>query len=154
MRVMAKLDDRSPSVELTEESLARLAAAFDRDGVVSASLIGSQATGAAGPLSDIDLAVWLDPELDRGLDLQLNLIATASRALATDEVDLVILNDAPPLLRQRAIASQRVVLDRDPKARLRLEARALIEYLDTKPLRAELARGLGNRLAEGRFGRP
>lgn len=79
MRVMAKLDDRSPSVELTAERLARLAAAFDRDGVVSASLLGSQATGAAGPLSDIDLAVWLDPELDRGLDLQLDLIATASR---------------------------------------------------------------------------
>jgi len=53
-------------------------------------------------------------------------------------VDLVALNAAPPLLRHRAIRSQRIVLDRDPKARLRLEARALTEYLDTKPLRAEL----------------
>lgn len=150
---MTKLDSRSPPIELTEARLGELAGAMDRDGVVSVALFGSQATGEAGDLSDVDLGVWLDPDADRSLDLRLRLTTAASRALETDEIDLVILNHAPPLLRHRVISSQRVLLDRDPRARVRLEAQALVEYLDTKPLRAELARGLRNRLAEGRFGR-
>lgn len=150
---MTKIDERSPPVVLTEQKLARLAKALDRDGVVSASLFGSQASGQAGPLSDIDIAVWVDPSAEPGLDLQLALIDAAASALGTSEVDVVILNDAPPLLRHRAIRSQRVLVDRDPAARVRLEAQALVEYLDTAPLRAELARGLRNRLDEGRFGR-
>ncbi len=150
---MAKLDERSSPIELTEERLGKLAAALDQEGVVSVALFGSQAIGTAGDLSDVDVAVWLAPGADRGLDAQLALTAAASRALETDEIDLVILNDAPPLLRHRAIGSQRVLLDRDPRSRIRLETDALIEYLDTKPLRAELARGLRNRLEEGRFGR-
>lgn len=150
---MTKLDERSPRIELSEERLASLAAALDRDGIVAVALFGSQARGRGGELSDVDIGVWLDPDADRSLDAQLALRAAAARALGTDEIDLVVLNRAPPLLRHRAIGSQRVVLDRDPRLRVRFETRALIEYLDTKPLRAELARGLRNRLAEGRFGR-
>jgi hypothetical protein len=68
-------------------------------------------------------------------------------------VDVVVLNDASPLLVQRARQSGVLLVDRDPRMRIRLETRALIEYLDTKPLRDELARGTRNRLAEDRFGR-
>jgi hypothetical protein len=81
-------------------------------------------------------------------------MAAAAKALHTDEVDLVILNDAPPLLQHRAMRARLPLVERRPKARVRLEADALLRYLDTKPLREELARGLQKRLAEGRFGRP
>jgi len=47
----------------------------------------------------------------------------------------------------------RRLIERDPRARVRFEARAMLDYLDTKPLRDELARGLRHRLEEGRFGR-
>lgn len=150
---MTKVNERSPRIELSDEDLARLARALDREEVVAVSLFGSHAHGRGGELSDVDIAVWLKPEGDRGLDVRLALSAAASDALGTNEVDLVILNDAPPLLRHRAIGSRRVLLDRDPRARVRLETKALIEYLDTKPLRAELARGMRSRLEEGRFGR-
>jgi predicted nucleotidyltransferase len=153
IRLMTRVDESSPPIVLDEEKLARAASALDREEVVSASLFGSQAVGRAGPLSDVDVAVWVDPEVDRTLDLQLELAAAAVRALGTSEVDLVILNDAPPLLRHRVIRSQRLLVDRKPKLRVRFEARSLIDYLDTRPLRAELARGLRHRLAEGRFGR-
>jgi predicted nucleotidyltransferase len=150
---MTKVDERSPPIALDEARLARLARALDRDGIVSASLFGSHAAGKPGPLSDVDVAVWVDPDADRDLDLQLELTTSVASALGTNEVDVVILNDAPPLLRHRAIRSQQVLVDRDPRLRVRFEARALIEYLDTRPLRAELARGLRHRLAEDRFGR-
>ena len=37
--------------------------------------------------------------------------------------------------------------------RVRLETRAILDYLDTAPLRAELGRGVRRRMREGRFGR-
>ena len=99
--------------------------------------------------------MWHKPELDPAarLRLRLDLTNAAARALGTDEVDVVLLNGAPPLMRHRAIRDARRLLERDPKARVRLETRAMLEYLDTKPLRAELARGLRHRIEEDRLGR-
>jgi predicted nucleotidyltransferase len=138
-----------------EEAIERLKPVFDREGVVAASLFGSQARGKTGALSDIDIAVWLDPELAsrERFNLWLELVADAQAALRSEVVDVVKLNDAPPELRHGAIRDGRRLVDRDPRQRVRLEADALLEYLDTGPLRAELAQGLRHRLAEGRFGR-
>lgn len=153
---MTVVDERSRVPKLDEDALARLARAMDRDGVVAAMLIGSQARGEAGPLSDIDIGVWHDQDLDPGqhLDLQLSLMSAAGSALGTDEVDVVMLNRAPPLLRHRAIRDAVRLVERDAKRRVRLEARSLLEFLDTKPLRTEASRGLRKRIKDGRFGRP
>lgn len=136
---------------LEKSARLRLAAALDRDGVVAAILHGSQATGRAGPISDIDVGVWVDPRLDAAarLEVRLNL----ERDLPDERVDLVVLNDAAPLLAHRARQSGVLLVDRHPRTRMRLETQALIEYLDTNHLREELARATRNRLAEGRFGR-
>lgn len=136
-------------------ALRTLSHAFDRDGVVSAMVIGSQARGTAGPLSDIDIAYWHETELNpkARTSLRLQLVAAASTALGTDEIDVVPLNHASPLLRQRAVRDGNRFIERDAKARVRFEARAIIEYLDTEPLRAVLSRGLRKRIREDRFGR-
>ena len=80
--------------------------------------------------------------------------AQAALLLGTDEVELVVLNGAPPLLAQRVIRDGEVLAERSALARVRLETEAIIRYLDTIPLREELGRGLERRLAEGTFGRP
>lgn len=153
---MVKVDEHAVVPDLDPAARARLASALDVEGVVAALLFGSRARGHAGPLSDVDLAVWLDPGLSRAERhaLRLELIAAAARALGSDELDLVVLNDATPLLRHRAMRDRQRLLDRDPRDRVRLEARALLEYLDTAPLRATLATGVRHRIQEGRFGRP
>ncbi|HEV3094133.1 MAG TPA: nucleotidyltransferase domain-containing protein [Solirubrobacteraceae bacterium] len=153
--LMTVVDERSRVPPLDERALERLARALDREGVVAASLIGSQARGAAGPLSDVDVGVWHVQELDSEarLRLRLELARDCARALGTDEVDVVPLNSASPLMRHRAVRDGRRLIERDRKARVSLEARAIVEYLDTEPLRAELARGLRHRIEEGRFGR-
>lgn len=145
---MTRVDDRGPAIRLDPD-------AIDGEGVVAAFLFGSQATGREGALSDVDVAVWLDPALDASerLALRLRLAAAAGRAIGSDEVHVAVLNDASPLLRHRARRSAVPLVERDAKTRVRLESRALVEYLDTKPLREELARGLRHRLAEDRFGR-
>lgn len=152
---MVVIDEKSRVPALDEAALERLSYALGREGVVAAMLIGSQARGNPDPLSDVDIAVWHDPDLDsRGrFDLQLSLASDAGRALGTDEIDVVMLNHAPPLMRHRAIRDGKRLVERDHDERVRLETRAIIEYLDTAPLRAELSRGVRRRMEEGRFGR-
>ncbi|MGI9081534.1 MAG: type VII toxin-antitoxin system MntA family adenylyltransferase antitoxin [Thermoleophilaceae bacterium] len=153
---MTRIDENGPAIGVGTVAREQLAAALDRDGVVAAMLFGSQATGKAGPLSDIDVAVWADSTLGRSerFDLRLALMAEAVRVLNTDEVDLVVLNDAPPLLQHRALRDSVRLIDRDPPKRIRLETRAILDYLDTKPLRELFGAAALERLEEGRFGRP
>jgi predicted nucleotidyltransferase len=152
---MVVIDEKSRVPPVDGAALERLSHALDHDGVVAAMLIGSQARGTTGPLSDVDIAVWHDPNLDPHgrFDLQLSIAGDAARALGTDEIDVVMLNHAPPLLRHRAIRDGKRLVERDHDERVRLETRAILDYLDTAPLRAELGRGVRRRIEEGRFGR-
>lgn len=152
---MVVIDEKSRVPVLDEAALKRLSEALDQKGVVAAMLIGSQARGTVGPLSDVDIAIWHEPALDsRGrFDLQLKLAQDAEHALGTDEIDMVMLNRAPPLMRHRAIRDGKRLVERDRDERVRLETRAILDYLDTAPLRAELGRGVRRRIQEGRFGR-
>lgn len=153
---MTKIDERADVPVVDSAARERLAKALDRDGVVAAMLIGSQARGNPGPLSDVDIAYWHAPGLDRDerWDLRLELIGAAEGALGTSEIDMVPLNEAPPLMQQRAIRDAVRLVERDRTQRVDWEARAIVRYLDTLPLRAELRRGLKHRIEEDRFGRP
>jgi uncharacterized protein len=153
---VTKVDEKAFVPEIDDEARQRLSEALDRDGVVAAMLIGSQARGEAGPLSDVDLAVWCRPELDRHQrwDLQLSLMGAAQNALRTNEVDVVILNDAPPLLQHRAVRDAVRLVERDHDQRVRFETRALLDYFDTAPLRLALKEHLKREIQEDRFGRP
>jgi predicted nucleotidyltransferase len=153
---VTRIDEHGPAIKLDAGALERLRAALEREEVAAAYLYGSAASGRSGPLSDVDVAVWSRPGLDAEARFRLGLALTgaAAAALGTDAVQVVVLDDAPPLLRHRAWKGGRLLVDSDPVTRVRGEARALIEYLDTAPLRAQLARGLRRRLSEDRFGRP
>lgn len=148
---VVKVDEHAVVPPVDAAARARLAAALDRPPVVAAFLIGSQATGRPGPLSDVDVAVWLEPEAPSAV--RLSLLAAAVDALSTDEVDLIVLNHAPPLLQHRAMSARLPLVERDRAQRVRFETTALLEYLDTAHLRAVLGEGLRRRLSEDRFGR-
>jgi predicted nucleotidyltransferase len=151
---MSVIDGRVGVPSLDAASLGRLAVALDQEGVVAAMLIGSETRGAARPLADIDVAVWCQPGLypSQLLSLQLGLASAASQALGAEAIGVVILNQAPAPLRHRAIQEAVRLVDRDPKSRLRLETRALVEYLDTQAPREKAPRGLRKRMREGWFG--
>lgn len=155
MYSVTKVREHADVGPVDHAELVRLAPVFNTPGVVAASLVGSQARGTAGPLSDVDLAVWVQPGLEpqRRHTLALSLTAGAAAVLGTDEIDLVTLNDASPLMRHTAVRDGIRFVERDQAERVRLEARALLDYLDTAPLRATLATGVTRRIAEGRFGR-
>lgn len=135
--------------------MARLASALDRPEVVAAFLIGSQARGSAGLLSDVDVAILHAPGLTsrERLELRLSLSASAGAALKTPEIDIVLLNGAPPLLRHRALRDGIRLLDHSPAARIDFEVQTLNDYVDTEPLRRLVSGRLRKSIAEDRFGR-
>jgi uncharacterized protein len=153
---MTKVDERAFVPEIDDDALRRLSEALDKEGVVAAMLIGSQARGEVGPLSDVDIAVWHEPGIDRkqSWDLQMSLMGAAQDTLKTNEVDLVMLNEAPPLFQHRAIRDAVRLVERDRDQRVRFETRALLDYFDTAPFRLALKENLKREIKEDRFGRP
>jgi len=96
-------------------------------------LFGSQATGKAGPLSDYDFAIYLDEKDKKKIfDIKLELLASISRALQTDKVDIVVLNtvDAPEL-KYNIIKEGKAIFERD-SSKLLVEPRIMNEYFDFK----------------------
>ena len=97
--------------------------------VVFGYLFGSAACGQLRPLSDIDVAVYLDEGVDH-IEARLDVIRALTGFLRTDAVDLVVLNAAPTSLLGRVLGSRRIVLDRDPFRRHRFESAELRKFFD------------------------
>lgn len=99
-----------------------------------AYLFGSQARGAAGPLSDIDVAVFLDRRVEP-FSFRLRLMEKLAQVLGMEPFDMATLNDASPVLRYEVIREGRVIKE-NKKSRTEFEARTLSEYLDTAHMRS------------------
>ncbi|MBU1966561.1 MAG: nucleotidyltransferase domain-containing protein [Proteobacteria bacterium] len=98
-----------------------------------AYLFGSRARGQAGPLSDTDIAVYLDRRINHG-EYRLKLMEKLAKFLKNDRLDLVVLNQAPPLLRHEIVKYGRI-LKEDALRRIPFEAEVIRECLDTAYLR-------------------
>ena len=113
-----------------------------------AFLFGSLTQGRATSLSDVDLAVYLDDSTlsvknkRRSFDVKTVLTTELMGVLKTNEVDLVVLNEAPPLLRHRILTQGERLMARDPLQEQRFFVRTLQDYFDTSPLRALQAKYL------------
>jgi predicted nucleotidyltransferase len=83
------------------------------------------------PLSDVDAAVYLD-ETANPVDARPEAVGAVTSHLATDEVDVVVLNTAPTALVGRILGSRRAILDREPFRRHRFESQVLREFLDVR----------------------
>lgn len=125
-----------------------------RPEVVAVFVFGSTARGAAGPLSDVDIAVLLTAaaaHLHRADEYKARLLADLMSALETRDLDLVLLNEAPPLLSHRVLRDGVLLHVTDERALADFRFRSLQTYLDTKPLRAVQAAALRDRLTRGEF---
>lgn len=98
-------------------------------GVRFAYLFGSQSTSRAGPLSDVDIAVYLDESVD-AFATKLALVDVVSRHVRSDRVDVVVLNSAPIALAGRVLTTRRVIVERDPSARHRYESSTIRQFAD------------------------
>jgi len=97
--------------------------------VLVAYLFGSHAKKTHTAKSDIDIAVFLSETPEKLLEYYLHLMNKLSE-ISGNEVDLIILNSSPPLLKHQVIKHGKVLYSRSEEARVTFEARAQSEYLD------------------------
>lgn len=118
------------SADIVELS-RRVAPVFEADERVRfAVLFGSLAHGPARPGSDIDLAVSVDPRGTLIDDARLHDALVG--VLGREDVDLVVLEDAPLWMQYRVVAGL-PVYSRDDVARVRFRAAVEQRFLDFKP---------------------
>ena len=140
---------------IIDQHLAELQSLFVQHGVVLAYLFGSQARGDASARSDVDIAVYIDREREPPSiwGYAAELITDLMAALGRNDIDVVVLNDAPPLLYYRVLRDGERLLSRDLAATTTREGRALSRYCDFLPQLQKIGRELARNIAEGRFGR-
>lgn len=95
-------------------------------------LFGSQATGAAGADSDVDLAVYLTEEALRDnpcLDLELGIFVEKKLKCP---VDVVVMHKVSPIVQHQVLASGVRLFERAPGHRAVLESISFKRYLDAR----------------------
>lgn len=119
-----------------------------RPEVVAAYLFGSRAEGVPRPDSDVDLALIVDPPPDFPLLYRLQLVPELQNLLR-QEVDVVLFDQANPLLQFQIISKGILLYERDPDRRAVATMRALSRYYDYKRFHDFHMRYLGTTLKEG-----
>lgn len=139
--------------EALREALRRLLAA--RPEVLEAYLFGSAARGEEQPHSDVDVAVFLDrgARTAAPFGYAASLASELMQAVGRKQVDVVVLNDAPPLLYGRVINEGVRLLARDLAAATTREGQALSRYCDYLPQLAKIEAAHHARVRQGGFGR-
>lgn len=125
--------------------------------VLLAYLFGSVAQGRMNKLSDIDIALLVDEKKFKKLDAKepygykAAMIANLMGLLHKNEIDLVLLHEAPPLLAHEVIRTGTLLFYRNENERIAFEVQTKKNYLDTKPLREIKRHYLYERIARGDF---
>ena len=125
----------------------RLRETLRADGRVRlAVLFGSVAKGLAHPGSDLDLAVLLDERTTAGHELSLQ---EAVASVSGRDVDLVRLESANVILRNRIAREGVLLVERERGAFARFAANAALEYLEMEPLLIDARKRFLRRVASG-----
>ncbi|MBF0215723.1 MAG: nucleotidyltransferase domain-containing protein [Candidatus Omnitrophica bacterium] len=103
-----------------------------------AYIFGSTVSGKNNALSDIDIAIDINRDIineaEYPYSYKAHIIADLMGLLKTNNIDLVIIDEASILLKHRIIARGRLIYSRNEKRRIHLQVDALRRYLDVKPL--------------------
>ena len=119
-RLPANIEDLIPKA---------LAYLQSRPDILFAYLFGSFGRGKPLPLSDVDIAVYLEEAKDLQ-EKKMEILGALIDILQTDEIDLVVLNSASLPLRMRILENKKIVADREPSLRHRYESLTMREYFD------------------------
>ena len=132
-----EMDATTPDPHLTERIVELL---HPREEILEAYLFGSHARGQTQLHSDVDVAVYVDAARadDTGYGYRASLTTDLMAGLGFNDVDVVVLNRAPPLLYHRVLRDGVRLLARDLRATTTREGRALSRYCDFVPQLAKM----------------
>jgi len=127
-----------------------LKATSDLSDIAVLVVFGSRARGDHRPDSDLDVAILPDTADSRARrHLQADLAVSLAHLTPKGRVDVILLDEAPEVLRQRIMETGRVLLNRAPEAWKELRIRTMREYGDSEGYR-RLYREAQRRRLEGR----
>lgn len=121
--------------------------------ILAAYIFGSVSTGRTRKSSDIDVAVLISDRISpsKRFEYRLKLMADLGSALHRSDVDLVILNEASPLLAHRVLSKGKLVFERSASARVRFQVMTANRYADQAPAYETYIRYLKKSIREGRI---
>ncbi len=103
-----------------------------------AYIFGSVAQGKENPLSDIDIAIIINPqqinEKMYRYGYKAEVLSDLIKLLKTNNVDLVILNEADILLRHRVLYFGKLIYSKNEKKRIEFQVDTVNKYNDFKQL--------------------
>ena len=114
-----------------------------------AYVFGSVARGDAGPLSDLDIAVYFIEGVDN-FRCRTKMMESLARVLKSERFDLIVLNDASVTLKFAVVKDGKILKD-DPAIRIAFETKAVREYLDTAYLRSVQRKIIREQAARGSY---
>lgn len=102
---------------------------MDYEDIIFAYIFGSYVQGKMRADSDIDIAIYLGKKMDieTYLEIKMHLSDACKR-----EVDLIVLNDAIPLLKYQIYKNNISLFIRDKTIETRYKVKTLFEYSDMK----------------------
>jgi predicted nucleotidyltransferase len=121
----------------------------EQSGVRFAVLYGSRAEGRATPVSDLDVAAYVDDAGDF-----LAAAAALDETFPEMRVDLVDLSAQPSLVYYEILASGRVLFAHDEDFFQKEKLRVMREYLDFRLTYERVLDAMDQRLETGTYGKP
>lgn len=113
----------------------------DHPDISAVYLFGSEASGLSNEQSDVDVAILFrrnkGVSRDKRLEIEDNLIALLKR-----EVDLVVLNDASPILRMQVLKKGKKIVEHNRKDANSFFVQTLNEYDDLKRVRSVIEKSI------------
>lgn len=145
-----------PEIQKLEKGtlISRLAEFFkSREYVELAYLFGSHSKGKQGPLSDIDIGVYLSRKMDKKerFEKRLELIGSICTLLQTNNLDIVVINDSPPVLNFEIIEPNCLIYEKTHDLKVEVEVSIMSAYYDRKPHEEFFNRAFVKRFKERGF---
>ncbi len=119
------------------EKLPSVQEVMKRRSVRLCYLMGSVLADRMGPLSDVDIAVLPDPSTYHWLDTYSDIYDELCKVFRADNIDVIMLNEAPPPLRFATVRDGLLVYAMDEATRVEFVEGAIFHYHDTQPVREE-----------------
>lgn len=117
-------------------------------------LFGSRAKGNVHPLSDYDIAIYIDPEKEPSTPygIKSHVAGLFANKIPTQKVQIVILNEANPFLAFEAVDEGRLIFKKDPRTHHDFVFHTYQRYLDMKRLYQLQEEKLLERIKNGTYG--
>lgn len=102
---------------------------IEYENIIFAYIFGSYVQGKIREDSDIDIAIYLEDNIDTETYLEIKMDLTK---ICKRQIDLIMLNNATPLLKYEIYKNNILLFSRDKSIETNYKVRTLFEYNDIK----------------------